>query len=244
MVDVYLMGPLMHGPMKPDEVRARLEPLRGQGLIALNTILRVEAHLLDLAGRYDDALEKYAEADAVCADLGLTALLTVMRQWSGEVLHHKGDIERAREQMLGAVADLEALGDKSFRSTALVRLARVLYSARELDEAERRAVEGEELGAAEDVVNFANGRSVRALIAADRGDLAKAESLAEDGVRYAYETDFPWVHAEAHVARAYVLRAAGRESEARRDLERALERYDAIGNVPEAERTRELLVEL
>jgi ATP/maltotriose-dependent transcriptional regulator MalT len=238
------MGPLMHGRFMPDEVRAHLEPLRGRGALATNTILRVEAHLLDLEGRYDEALELHEEANALMAELGMTTMLIVMSQWAGEVMLHQGRIPEAVEVLRNAVVDLEAFGDKSFRSTTLVRLADALYAAGRLDESEQRSIEGEELGAAEDVVNFAYGRSIRACIASDRGELETAESLAKDALRYAYETDFPWVHANARRGYAYVLAAAGRAAEARAELELAAKAFESFGNAVEAERTRRLLVEL
>jgi class 3 adenylate cyclase/tetratricopeptide (TPR) repeat protein len=244
MTTIYSMGPLMHGRFMPDEVRARLEPLRGRGPIATNTVLRVEAHLLDLEGRYDEALQKHDEANAISAELGLTTMLAVMWQWGGEVLLHQGRIRESVEVMRNAVAELEALGDKSFRSTCLIRLADALYAAGEPGEAEQCAIEGEELGAAEDVINYAYGRSIRARIATDRGELEAAESLARDGVEYAYQTDFPWVHGVAHRDHAYVLAAAGRPKEAQRELQRSIECFESFGNVVEVEKTRALLVEL
>src|SRR5438270_5132064 len=244
MTTVYFMGPLMHGPLTPDEVELRLQLLRGHGPIADNTVLRVEAHLLDLEGRYDEALVKHGEANAIADDLGLTTMAVVMRQWGAEVLLHQGKVEEAIEVMRISVANLEALGDKSFRSTALVRLADALYFAGELDEAEQRAVEGEELGAAEDIINYAYGRCVRSRIAVDRGNLDEAESLARSGLDYAYMSDFPWMHAYAHSDLGNVLAAQGRRDEARAELERAIQRFESFGNVAEADRTRKLLVEL
>jgi ATP/maltotriose-dependent transcriptional regulator MalT len=210
----------------------------------MNTVLRVEAHLLDLEGRYDEALQKHDEANAISAELGLTTMLAVMAQWGGEVLLHQGRTHESIEVMRNAVAQLEALGDKSFRSTCLIRLAEALYAAGEPGEAEQRAIEGEELGAAEDVVNYAVGRSIRACIATDRGELDAAESLSRDSLDYAYQTDFPSVHATAHRSRAYALAAAGRPAEARTELELAVDRFESFGSVVEAEKTRALLVEL
>jgi class 3 adenylate cyclase/tetratricopeptide (TPR) repeat protein len=244
MTTIYSMGPLMHGRFTPDEVRERLEPLRDRGPIATNTVLRVEAHLLDLEGRYDEALQKHEEADAIGTELGLTTMIAVMAQWPGEVMLHQGRIAEAVAVMRDSVERLEALGDKSFRSTCLIRLADALYAAGEPDEAEQRAIEGEELGAAEDVVNYACGRSIRARVATDRGELEAAESLAEEGLEYAYLTDFPWVHAMAHRNHAYVLAAGGRPNEAQAELERAIECFASFGNVVEVEKTRALLVEL
>jgi ATP/maltotriose-dependent transcriptional regulator MalT len=210
----------------------------------MNTVLRVEAHLLDLEGRYDEALRKHDEANAISAELGLTTMLAVMSQWGGEVLLHQGRIDESVEVMRNAVAQLEALGDKSFRSTCLIRLAEALYAAGEPGEAEQRAIEGEELGAAEDVVNYAIGRSIRARIATDRGELEAAESLARDGVEYAYQTDFPSVQGVAHRDHAYVLAAAGRPKESQQELQRSIECFESFGNVVEVEKTRALLVEL
>jgi hypothetical protein len=119
-----------------------------------------------------------------------------------------------------------------------------VYLAGDLEEAEQLAVEGEELGAAEDFVNYAIGRGIRARVASDRGAHGDAESLARDALEYAYKTDFSWVHADVHTALAYVLAASDRIEEARAELETALDRHLSHGNAFEAERTRQLLVEL
>jgi GNAT superfamily N-acetyltransferase len=140
--------------------------------------------------------------------------------------------------------ELDELGQTSFRSTALLRIALLKYAVGDVDEAERLAIEGEELGSDEDFVNFALGRGVRAQIAADHRRQDAARQLVESAIDYAYETDFPWVHALVHKAHAHVLAAAGRQAEARAELERAVERFESIGDVFEAGRTRALLVEL
>lgn len=69
-------------------------------------------------------------------------------------------------------------GQNTFRSTTLISLAAVLYDCGQPDEAARMAVEGEQIGAAEDVVNFAYSRALRARIAADQGAHHNADSLA------------------------------------------------------------------
>ena len=244
MAETILMGPLMWGELTPDEVRTRLEPLRHSGLTAKNTVLRVEAHLLAREGRFEEAFEKHDEADAICADLGMTVLLAVQTSWPGELLLQLGRPEEAVERMRLSVARLEELGDRSFRSTSTIRLADALFEAGELVEAEERAIEGEQLGAAEDVVNYAYGRGVRARIAVARGETDDALALARDALRYAYETDFPAVHAVVHRTLADALAAAGRRDEAAAELERAIERFESYGNAFEADRTRALLVEL
>jgi tetratricopeptide (TPR) repeat protein len=242
---LFLMGPLLHGPFTPDEVRARLKPLRDMaGRVAENTVLRVEANLLALEGRFDEALELHERGNEIVADLGLTLITAVMGQWSADVLLRQGRLVESLAAFQDSVEQLAALGDKSFRSTSLIRWAEALYVNGELDEAERRAIEGEELGATEDVVNYAIGRAIRGRVAADRGAHAEAESLARDGLRFAGELDFSWVHAVAHRSLAYVLAAAGRSDEARVELERTVELFESYGNTFEAGQARALLVEL
>ncbi|HEY8644534.1 MAG TPA: adenylate/guanylate cyclase domain-containing protein [Gaiellaceae bacterium] len=243
--NVYLMGPLLHGPFTPDDLRLRLEPLRERGgPLAINTVLRVEAHLLRLEGRFAEALDAHARSDELSADLGMDMMRAVMQQWPAEVMLLQGIRSEAVAIMRDSVARLEEYGETSFRSTCIIRLAHALYLAGDAEEAEQLAIEGEELGAAEDFVNYAIGREIRARIASDHGAHDDAEALARDALEYAYKTDFPWVHAQVHTALAYVLAANDRTEEARAELETALDRHLSYGNTFEAERTRQLLVEL
>jgi tetratricopeptide (TPR) repeat protein len=241
---VYLMGPLVHGPLTPAEIRARIERLRGGGVIATHSVLRVEAHLLQLEGRFDEALVVHGRADELARDLGMVMIGAIARQWSAEIVAKQGRLEEALALMQQSSGELGEMGQTSFRSTTLVQIALLEYDLGDLDEAERVAVEGEELGSEDDFVNFALGRAVRARIAADRGRQDAARKLIESALEYAYETDFPFAHAAAHKAHAHVLSAAGHPDEARAALERAVELYESVGNVFEARRTQELLVEL
>jgi ATP/maltotriose-dependent transcriptional regulator MalT len=239
------MGPLLHGPLTPEEVRARLEPLRERGgPLATNTVLRVEGHLLRLEGRFEEALAVHAQCDALVSELGMTMMQAVMQQWPAEVRLLQGHTAEAVALLRDSATKLEALGETSFRSTSIIRLAQALYRDGDVEQAERLAIEGEELGAEEDVVNYAIGRALRARIATDRRAHDEGEALARQALDFAYKTDFPWVHADAHASLAYALAAAGRTKEARDELETALARYLSYGNTFEAERTRALLVEL
>jgi tetratricopeptide (TPR) repeat protein len=242
---IYMMGPLLFGPFPVDAVRARLDRLRRiGGPIATNTVLRVEAHLARLEGRFEEALALHDEADRLVANLGMTVTQAIEKQWPTEVMLVQGRTAESIAILRASVAELEALGETSFRSTTVVRLGEALYQLGETEEAERLAIEGEQLGAVEDVVNFAMGRGVRARIAADRGEHDAAERLARDALRYAYKTDFPAVHAQAHTSLAYVLKLADRTDEARAELESGIAAFESYGNAFEAERTRGLLVQL
>ena len=239
-----LTAVLVHGPFNPAEVRARLEPVRGTGALADFAAHRIDAHLMELAGRLDESLDQHRRAEDIVAELGLTLLQQMTRHMVAETLFRQGRLPEAVEVMRTAADEMRELEQTSFLSTMLIRLGQFLYASGDLEQAERCAVEGEETGGADDVVNFAFGRAIRARIAADRADHEEAAELARSALEYAYETDFPWVHALAHSSQAHALLAGGRPAEARVALERALERYERIGDVFEAEKTRALLVEL
>jgi tetratricopeptide (TPR) repeat protein len=242
---VYLLGPLLNGPVRAMEVRARIEPIKARsGPIAASSVLRLEAHLARLDGRLDDAVELNDQANTIDVELGRGVMLVIMRQWSVEVLILQGRIAETLEIMREAVAKLEAMGETSFLSTSLVRLAHVLYLDGQPEEAERLAIEGEAIGAEEDVINFAWGRAIRAMILADRGEFEEAETLAEQAASHAYRTDFAWAHALVHEARGHVLATAGRTDEARSELARTIELYESYDNTFEAARARDLLIQL
>ncbi len=241
----YLIGPLVNGPVGPSELQAHIERLRAAGgPLATSSALRLEAHLARLEGRLDDAVRLNEEADAIDVELGRGVSLVIMRQWNAEVFILQGRLDETISIFRESVGELEAMGETSFLSTSLIRLAHVLYLRGEPEEAERLAIEGEAMGASEDVINFAWGRALRAMVLADRGEFEEAESLARQAESYAYKTDFSWAHAAAHETLAQVLASGGRADEARRERERVIEIYESYGNAFEADRARALLVEL
>jgi len=238
-------GPLFRGPFTPEEVEARLEQVRrDDSALARTSVLMVEASLAERAGRFDDALALLDEAETLQRELGNELGLAITIQSHADVYLQRGEPHEAAAVYREALARLEALEMTSFRSTTLVQYAEALYACGEPEEAERLATEGEESGAAEDVVNFAWGRSLRARLAADRGDHERAEQLARDALEYAYATDFPSVHAAAHEALAHALAAAGGRDRARAELEQAHALWTRYGYRVDSERVEQLLVQL
>jgi tetratricopeptide (TPR) repeat protein len=237
-----LIGPLIYGPFEPHEIQARLGQLpTAESQLATVNVLFVEAELARREKRFDDALDLLRQLSSIERELGLDVGRAINMQRRAEVLRDAGRLDEATVTYRQALARLEELGQTSFRSTTLINLAQTLYRRGETDEAAHLAVEGEQLGAAEDVVNFAYGRALRARIAADRGAQDTAESLGRDALAYAYKTDFPSVHATAHEALAHVLAAAGRPDDARAELQRAHQRWQRYGFIAEAEKTGDLL---
>jgi len=236
---MMLTGPLIYGPFETELIRARLAQLpANESPLATVNVLRVEAELARREKRFTDALDLLEQASVIPRELGLDVYTALHSQQRAEIMYDQGKLDEAIRTYREAISRLEELGQTSFRSTTLINLAEVLYERGQADEAARLALEGEQAGAAEDVVNFAYGRGLRARIAADQDAHDRADVLAREALDYAYKTDFPAVHATAHEALAHVLTAAGRLSEARAELERALQLWQRYGYSARAEQTR------
>jgi class 3 adenylate cyclase/tetratricopeptide (TPR) repeat protein len=239
------IGPLVWGPFEPGKIRAQLTRLAAsESPLAKLAVRSVEAELARRNKRFSEALELLGQAAAVAHELALEIMLAINTQQRAAVMHDQGQLDEAIATYRAAIGRLEELGQTSFRSTTLINLGEVLYEQGQADEASRLALEGERLGAAEDVVNFAWGRGLRAHIAADRGLHKEAHSLAREALAYAYETDFPRVQAAAHRAFGYTLARANRPDEARTELERALQIWQRYGHRSDAEKTRAVLEQL
>jgi class 3 adenylate cyclase/tetratricopeptide (TPR) repeat protein len=238
------LGALTHGPFTLAEITPYLGRFRAVDtpLGRINFLL-FESELAARAGRFDEAIERSEAATEIHRQLGHKLGTAICMGQRAEHLSQAGRLEEGVDSYRDVIAMMEALGQTAFRSTMLIELGDLLYRRGDADEAERLAIEGEEIGAAEDIVNFAFGRGLRARIAADRGDYAEAERLAQEALGFAYETDFPRVHATSHGAFAHVFSAAGRVDEARAELERELELWERYGFEVDARRTRELLAE-
>lgn len=243
--EIQRMGALTHGPFTPAEITPHLERLREAGTpVTRANVLMIESELAVRGGHFTDAVTAIEAAGESHRELGLTIGTTLCAAQRAEHLAAAGRLEESAAGFRDTIAVLESLDQTAFLSTVTIELGEVLYRLGEAAEAERLAIEGEEMGAVEDVVNFAWGRGLRARIAADRGDREDAERLARDAVRYAHETDFPRVQAAAHGALAHAHRAAGRLDEARAELEREAELWKRYGFQVDAARVRALLAEL
>jgi class 3 adenylate cyclase/tetratricopeptide (TPR) repeat protein len=241
----YLAAAAAWGPFGPSEELAVVEELEGhhaETRMAQTGALFIRMHR---AANRGDRREVRVLNDRLCAahlEVGDEIVAHASMQAPVLIELWSGNAPEARRLAENAYRNLLRLGAVGFASTTAVLLAEVLYASGERDEAERTAIEGENLGGAEDVVNFAIGRGVRARVAADRGDLAAADELARDAVRYALETDFPVMHGDAYRALAYVRHPAGRPDEERNALEEALAAYRRKDIVPMIRET-ELLLE-
>ena len=174
-----------------------------------------------------------------------------MRFRLGSSLIFSGEVELLADNPLAAARELresceifEAMGEKSFFSTAAARLAEALYAQERDEEAERWTKRSEETAASLDLLSQVHYRATRAKIVARQGRLEDAERLAREAVELAESTDSPNLRAGTLMDLAEILRAAGRADEASAALRESLSLYERKGNLVSAARARARLGEL
>jgi class 3 adenylate cyclase/tetratricopeptide (TPR) repeat protein len=237
---VVKFGPLVHGPFTNEEVLAHAAAIPADspfGHILWSIVAWKE-------GRFDESLEITEQAVARLAELGIPTLLAAPSVHRATVLREQGRLAESLALWEEVAERQRQWGLKNYLSTSLVEIGTTLLLLGRLDEAERYALEGEEMGSVDDVVNFADGRGVRSLVAAARGEHEAAEELARSALDYAYRTDFPRIHAHGHQVLGFAHRSAGRLDEARSEWERSLEIWERYGWLSRARLVRDLLVQL
>jgi tetratricopeptide (TPR) repeat protein len=226
-------GPLMFGPFTPAFVRgnvAELAELAQSSPRIEQAYLFLEASLASESGDFEAAWALYERSDAILLQLGMKMVHYLMMDVAGGLALRQGRLADAVRITKVGYDGLGAVGATGFQSTAAVNLAAALYAIGDLDEAERYATVGEVLGGQEDIVNFAQGRSVRAKVLADRGELSEAHSLGRSALNFALQTDFPDVRAKALLALAYVLRRTGAVTEADSLTDQAVAEFELRGD--------------
>src|SRR5262249_12222888 len=132
---------------------------------------------------------------------------------------------------------MRELGLGSDAAQCAAQLGRALLALDRADEAEAISHESEAL-AGDDLQSAIAWRGVRAEALARRGEREEAVELARAAVEIAAATDALLDHANARVALAAALRAAGRRAEATAEEARAIELWEAKGATLLVERAR------
>ena len=232
---------MLFGPYPPETLRRKLDEAKELAKSSPRieqACLFLEVSLASQRGDFATAWALYERADSILAQLDMKMIRYLMMDMAAEIALREGRPEEAAHILQLCYDGLGAVGATGFRSTVAIGLAYALYECGDLEEAERYAAGGEVMGGRDDITNFASGRRVRALVLADRGELAEAEVIGRSAVDYALETDFPRIQAEAFIALAHVLRLSGGSNEADSLVERAVALYESRGDVDAVSRVR------
>jgi class 3 adenylate cyclase/tetratricopeptide (TPR) repeat protein len=234
------------GPAPLADARRRceeiLELVRGEP-VNESAVRAVLGCMRALEGGFDDARAVQASRIVLLSDLGMerdAALGSYLLGWI-ELL--AGDGCAAERVLRPAYEGLERMGSTGERQVVGSFLAEAVYRQGRLAEAERLALEVEQLDPS-GVVDLAHVRGTRAKAIARLGRLEEADRLAREAVALIDRTDFLLDRAEVWMDLAEILHASCRTGEAAAALTEALELHERKGNVVSAERTRALLAEL
>jgi tetratricopeptide (TPR) repeat protein len=243
----YLGSRMFFGPTLPEDGIRRCEEFREEfkGNRDLEAaMLRSIGRLEGLQGRFEDARMRISESLAILEDLGLGFTIALTKGFASALVEQlAGDLDAAERDLRDAIGFLTRMGEKGAASSLAAVLAAVLYERGDYDAAEPWTRTSEEWASEDDTASQMLWRSIRGKILARLGDLEAGERLAREAIEIAEGTDFGWRGDEFRDL-AEILRLAGRSSEAMPFAQRALELYEKKGNVPDAERARNVLTEL
>jgi class 3 adenylate cyclase/tetratricopeptide (TPR) repeat protein len=212
---------------------------RGQGSASVESHANMVLAVLEaMTGRFEAARHRYQEAASVLEDRGLTTLLASVRMYPGMVELLADDHEAAERELRLGYDELAAVGHSAYLSTTAAFLAKPLYELGRFDEALEMTRASEEAASPDDIASHVIWRGTRAKLLARDGDTGGAE-LAREAVELVGETDLVNIEADAYADLAQTLRLLGLEKDAAVPRERALELYQAKGNLASAASMRE-----
>jgi class 3 adenylate cyclase/tetratricopeptide (TPR) repeat protein len=212
---------------------------RGRGSAGVESHANMVLAVLEaMTGRFEAARRRYREMAEVLEDRGLTTLLGSLRMYPGMVELLAADYEAAERELRLGYDELAAVGHSAYLSTTAAFLAKPLYELGRFDEALEMTRASEGSSSPDDIASHVVWRGTRAKLLARNGD-TDAVQLAREAVDLVGETDLVNIAADAYADLAESMRLLGREEDAAAPRERALELYQAKGNLASAAAMRE-----
>ncbi len=209
-----------------------------QGAPAVEAVaLSCQGVLEALRGRAEAARRMLASSRTMVEELGISHRLFETDVFAGRIDLLEGDAPAAERALRSGYEGLRDLGLGIDAARAAALLGRALLALDRPADAERLSHESELL-AGDDLQAAIAWRGVRAEALARRGDHAAAIGFAEAAVAIAAATDALLDHADARLALAAALRAAGRTGEGDGEEGRAIDLWEAKGATVLAERAR------
>jgi class 3 adenylate cyclase/tetratricopeptide (TPR) repeat protein len=212
-----------------DRARSFLRESGGDRLLTA-AILSSLAVLLAMRGEIGEARARWAEAQALWGELGMSHNRAIRAIDASTIELLAGDADSAERELRTGYDMLVELGDIHVRPTLAAFLAAVLAQAGHTADADAFAQYAESRAWADDIVTQVLWRVARAQLLAPAGDADKAEQLAREAVELAAPTDYLDLQATALLALARVLREAGSPEAASAAVE-AQAVYERKGNV-------------
>jgi class 3 adenylate cyclase/tetratricopeptide (TPR) repeat protein len=236
---VYGSVTVQEGLRYADDLLVRLGHVpEVQGLTA-----HVRAHMRARLGEFERAFEDANAYRHHIRELGQETLYAHTANCTWDVCLWAQDWPRGEEALRESYEMLERMGMKISLATVAAHLGEAVLHQGHIDEAERRSVESEGLGAGDDLYNEMSWRRLRAKVFAARGDLKGARALARQAVDSAAGVGFLDDAALTWLDLSRILGAAG-HPEAMGAATEALALFERKGNLVGAGWARDALDEI
>jgi class 3 adenylate cyclase/tetratricopeptide (TPR) repeat protein len=242
----FYLGTLMLGSINAAQIAAEADAIEdeAEGAVMNAWLDTARGRIADFAGRFDEAERLISRAQDAMLDMGMKTLAGGQQMLVARIRRRAGDHAGALAALQEGDKILADLDERSYRSTTQAMIAEEHAALGDRSSALVALEFAENLGAAEDMINYALIHGVHAGLALAEGDHEAAERWARSALDYADETDFFWPRAEAKAQLARVLVATGRVTEGARELRDAEAIYRAKGDVPGVANVQELIATL
>jgi tetratricopeptide (TPR) repeat protein len=149
-----LADELYYGSTPADDALEEIERLVSMvadSPAATANVVRHQASLYAMLGRFDEARAAAERNVALLEQVGTSVLLASRGFWIGPMHMLAGEYQEAERVIRRSVDSLTALGEKGFNSTLSAELAEALLAQGRIDEAEQYAEQARTLGAEDDI---------------------------------------------------------------------------------------------
>ncbi|HET9521681.1 MAG TPA: AAA family ATPase [Candidatus Limnocylindrales bacterium] len=234
----------LHGPTPVDEALRRCDDLRAEvadDRKADAVISLVRGLLRAMTGDAAGARELATQARASLLELGPSVTASTTSIESAQIAFLAGDPAAADADLTRDLADLEAIGERYYRSTIAGLHARARLALGDPDGALASAILARTLADPDDSEAQILWRSAEAKVRALRGEGDDAVRLATEAVEIAGQTVDLVLHADALADLGEVLVAIGRHDDAGPPLREALALFERKGSTVAVTRVRRIL---
>jgi class 3 adenylate cyclase/tetratricopeptide (TPR) repeat protein len=215
------------------EIRAILKQDPWAEALALQPLASLHA----MRGEFREAFALLDDSAATLAGFGPTVDAAVSHP-EVFVAVLAGDLDRAERHLRTGRRLLEQMGERAVLASTESYLAQVALLSGRAAEADRLARRCAALATEDDAWAQVAWRQVRARVLAGRGQTTRALEFARQAVDIGMKTDHLNTLGDALADLAAVLEAAGSHDEATAALTRAIETYEAKGNIVRAREAR------
>ena len=220
-----------------------LETLRHNRMVEARTLMALSL-LRAWEGDFSAARAAVEQARLILEDMGLKLrAATDLPQLAAVIELLAGNAGAAEDILRRGEEVIEQMGEKVYVPVLRVRLAQAVYAQGRHDEAGALTAEVVEGTEADSVFLQVWGRTMHAKVLARRGELERAQAIAQEAVAITQGTDHLSMQADALVDLAEVFLLGGRRAEASDPITGALLLYERKGNLVGANTAR-LLLEL